>query len=93
MPILGADQWTYIEDVVASLDPDVEALAIMTPTPIASMDPDGQAQRLFGDRTDDVEKFKRGNAEGVLELKSGREQHRSRSRSPTCTSRGSPGCR
>lgn len=71
MPILGADQWTFIADVVASLDPDVEALAIVTPTPIASMDPDGQAQRVFGDRTDDVVKFRQGNAEGVLELKSG----------------------
>ena len=70
-PILGAEQWKFIEDVVASLDPDVEALAIMTPSPIASMDPDGQVQRLRGDRTDDIEKFKRGNAEGVLELKSG----------------------
>jgi hypothetical protein len=71
LPILGADQWAFIDDVFASLDPDVEALAIVTPTPIASMDPDGQVQRLLGDRTDDVEKFKRGNAEGVLELKSG----------------------
>ena len=71
MPILGAEQWTYIEDVIASLDPDVEALAIVTPTPIASIDPDGQTMRLLGDRTDDVEKFKRGNKDGILELKSG----------------------
>lgn len=71
LPILGIDQWTFIEDLVASLDPDVEALAIVTPTPIASMHPDGQVQRLLGDRTDDVEKFRRGNTEGVLELKSG----------------------
>jgi alkaline phosphatase D len=71
LPILGHEQWGYLEEVVASLDPEVEAVAIVTPTPIASMDPDGQVQRLLGDRTDDVEKFKRGNAEGVLELKSG----------------------
>jgi hypothetical protein len=71
LPILGADQWTWIGDVVAALDPDVDAIAIVTPTPIASMDPDGQVQRLLGDRTDDVDKFRRGNAQGVLELKSG----------------------
>lgn len=71
LPILGADQWQFIDAVIASLDPEVEALAIVTPTPIASMDPDGQVQRLLGDRTDDVEKFKRGNAAGVLELTSG----------------------
>jgi alkaline phosphatase D len=71
MPILGLEQWGYLEAVVASLDPEVEAVAIVTPTPIASMDPDGQTQRLLGDRTDDVEKFKRGNAQGILELKSG----------------------
>jgi len=70
-PVLGADQWTYIDAVLGSLDPEVEALAIMTPSPIASMDPDGQTQRLLGDRTDDVDKFKRGNPEGELELRSG----------------------
>jgi hypothetical protein len=71
LPILGHEQWGYLHDVVESLDPEVEAIAIVTPTPIASADPDGQVQRLLGDRTDDVEKFKRGNPEGVLELKSG----------------------
>ena len=71
MPILGTEQWEFIDQVIASLDPDVEALAIMTASPIASMDPDSQVQRLLGDRTDDVEKFRRGNPEGVLELKSG----------------------
>lgn len=71
LPILGQEQWKYLEDVVASLDDEVEAVAVVTPTPIASMDPDGQVQRLLGSRTDDVEKFKRGNADGVLELKSG----------------------
>lgn len=70
-PILGEAQWHYVADVVASLDQDVEALAIVTPTPIASMDPEGQVQKLFVDRTDDVVMFRRGNPEGVLELKSG----------------------
>jgi hypothetical protein len=41
--------------VFAHLPADVEALAIVTATPIASQDPDGQTQRLMGQRTDDIE--------------------------------------
>jgi hypothetical protein len=33
---------------------------VMTPTPVASMDPNGQVQNLLGDRTDDVVAFSRG---------------------------------
>lgn len=62
-PILGAEQWGFIEAVFANLPEDVEALAVMTPTPIASMDPDGQVQNLLGDRTDDVVAFSRGKPE------------------------------
>ena len=39
LPILGAEQWQFIEKVFANLPPDVETLAVMTPTPIASIDP------------------------------------------------------
>jgi len=46
--------------VFANLPADVEALAVMTPTPVASMDPNGQVQNLLGDRTDDVVAFSRG---------------------------------
>jgi hypothetical protein len=66
-PILGAEQWGFIQQVLDGLPPDVEALAVMTPTPIASMDPEGQTQRLMGDRTDDVEAFRRGNLEAVVD--------------------------
>jgi hypothetical protein len=59
-PVLGAEQWGFIDKVFANLPADVEALAVMTPTPIASMDPDGQVQNLLGDRTDDVVAFSRG---------------------------------
>jgi hypothetical protein len=59
-PILGLRQWKFVEDVLANLAEDVEALALVTPTPIASMDPDGQVQNLLGDRTDDVVAFRRG---------------------------------
>ena len=59
-PILGTEQWGFIDTVFTNLPADVEALAVMTPTPIASMDPNGQVQNLLGDRTDDVVAFSRG---------------------------------
>jgi hypothetical protein len=61
-PILGAEQWSFVDQVFASLGEDVEALAVVTPTPIASMDPDGQVQNLLGDRTDDVVAFSKGKS-------------------------------
>jgi len=61
-PILGAEQWKFIDTVFAKLPEDVEALAVMTPTPIASMDPHGQTQNLLGDRTDDVVAFSKGRS-------------------------------
>jgi hypothetical protein len=60
-PILGTRQWSFIDEVFARLPADVDALAIVTATPIASQDPDGQTQKLMGERTDDVEAFKRGD--------------------------------
>jgi hypothetical protein len=73
-PVLGAEQWGFIQQVFDGLPQDVEALAVMTPTPIASMDPDGQVQRLMGDRTDDIVAFRRGDQEGVLNPKSSGEK-------------------
>ena len=69
-PILGTAQWTFIDQVLTRLPADVDALAVVTATPIASQDPDGQTQRLFGERTDDVEAFKRGDEEGLFHPKS-----------------------
>jgi hypothetical protein len=69
LPILGARQWTFIEDVFANLPTEVEALAIVTPSPIASQDPDGQSQRLLGTRTDDVEAFKKGDEQAAFHPK------------------------
>lgn len=68
-PVLGREQWGFIDHVFENLPADVEALALVTPTPIASMDPEGQAQKVFGDRSDDVERFKRGDLEGLVEFK------------------------
>jgi hypothetical protein len=65
-PILGSEQWQFIQQVFEKLPPEIETLAIVTPTPIASIDPDGQTMKLMGDRTDDIEAFKRGDEKGVL---------------------------
>jgi hypothetical protein len=69
-PILGQRQWQFIDEVCARLPPDVDALAVVTATPIASQDPDGQTQRLMGGRTDDVEAFKRGDEKELFSPKS-----------------------
>ena len=69
-PILGQRQWTFIDDVFAHLPADVDALAVVTATPIASQDPDGSTQRLMGERTDDIEAFKRGDEQELFHPKS-----------------------
>ena len=75
LPILGTRQWEFIDDVFANLAPDVEALVVMTPTPIASVDPNGQTMTLMGDRTDDVNAFKNGDEKNALFPKNGSNLH------------------
>jgi hypothetical protein len=65
-PILGTEQWQFIDRVFANLPAEVEALAVVTPTPIASLDPDGNVMKLMGNRTDDIEAFKRGDEEELF---------------------------
>jgi len=67
-PALGTAQWEVLTQVLAELEPTIEAVAIVTPVPIVTIDPEGQVQVLLGRRTDDVEMFKNGDAEGLLEL-------------------------
>lgn len=67
-PILGVKQWEFINRLFANLPADVEALAVVTPTPLASLDPHGPTMKLMGDRTDDIEAFKRGDADATLDL-------------------------
>ena len=71
LPILGPVQWQFIEQVFANLAPDVEALAVVTATPLASIDPEGATMKLMGDRTDDIEAFRRGDETNALEPDSG----------------------
>lgn len=65
-PILGAEQWQFLTALRDTLPADIDALAVMTPTPIASLDPKGQTLKLMGGRTDDVEAFQRGDEQAVL---------------------------
>ncbi|MEO6747071.1 MAG: alkaline phosphatase D family protein [Caldimonas sp.] len=65
-PILGARQWQFVDEVFSRLPDDVDALAVVTATPLASQDPDGQTQRLMGQRTDDVEAFRKGDEEALF---------------------------
>lgn len=69
-PVLGQQQWHYIDALLGNLPADVDALVIATPVPIASMSPKGQTQHLVGHRTDDVERFRKGDAKGLLEMQS-----------------------
>jgi hypothetical protein len=61
LPILGNNQWQFINQLFNDLPDDVDAIAIMTPTPIASVDPNGQGQKLVGNRTDDIRSFSKGD--------------------------------
>ena len=65
-PILGQEQWQFIDQVFANIPDEIEAIAVVTPTPIASMDPEGQVQKLLGKREDDIALFKKGDFDGIL---------------------------
>ncbi|MBI5716792.1 MAG: alkaline phosphatase D family protein [Burkholderiales bacterium] len=64
--ILGDVQWTFADQVLTQVPADIDALAVVTATPLASQDPDGQTQRLMGGRTDDVEAFRRGDEQELF---------------------------
>ena len=68
-PILGDVQWAFIDQVLTRVPADIDALAVVTSTPLASQDPDGQTQRLMGGRTDDVEAFRRGDEQELFHHK------------------------
>ncbi len=70
-PVLGDDQWKFIEEVFGNLPADVDALAVMTPVPLTVMSPNSVGQLLLGDRTDDVELFKQGKAKELLAMQDG----------------------
>jgi hypothetical protein len=66
---LGHEQWSFIEnEFLPNLPADIDALAIATQGPIVGMSPNGEVVRLLGDKEDDVELFRRGDARGLLDL-------------------------
>lgn len=67
-PILGSDQWQFIQEVIDSLDSKDEALMVVTTAPIVANSSDGMMQSMLGGRTDDVDLFKEGDAQGLLQL-------------------------
>jgi hypothetical protein len=73
-PVLGDAQWTFLSAVLNELPAEVDALALVVPLPLSSMSPTGVVQRLLGDRTDDVEMFKQGDAEGLRRLSLGENE-------------------
>ena len=66
---LGDAQWNFLDnEFLPNLPRDVDALVIATQGPIVGMSPNGESVRRLGNREDDVELFKRGDARGLLAL-------------------------
>jgi hypothetical protein len=67
-PILGQEQWKFIDDVFANLPAENDVLAIVTPNPIATMSPKSIAQAAsyqLEHLAPDVRLFRRGDAQGL----------------------------
>jgi hypothetical protein len=67
-PVLGNDQWAFLNKVFGALPADVDALCLVVPLPLTSMSPTGITQTTLGNRTDDIEMFEKGDAKGLMEL-------------------------
>ncbi len=75
-PVLGDEQWKFIDHVFANLAFDIDALAIVTPVPLTLMAPDSLGQLLLGERMDNVELFKQGKIEELLTLQHTNEKNK-----------------
>ncbi|MCP4364343.1 MAG: hypothetical protein GY800_03470 [Planctomycetes bacterium] len=67
-PILGVRQWRFINQVLEGLDRDVDALGVVTPVPIVATSTGSEMFRTLGDRHDDVDVYKKGDLDGLLEV-------------------------
>jgi hypothetical protein len=67
-PVLGNDQWNFIDDFFKKLPAEVDALAVVTSHPIVTVSPNGLLHTLFNDEDTDVDLFKKGDAEGLLQV-------------------------
>ncbi|MGE3986052.1 MAG: alkaline phosphatase D family protein [Dehalococcoidia bacterium] len=68
LPVSGPEQWQWIEELVAGIPDDVDAIGVATAVPIVDLDPEGRVHRFFKDRTDDIDRLAEGDAERVDEL-------------------------
>jgi phosphodiesterase/alkaline phosphatase D-like protein len=60
-PVLGDTQWRFIHETVERLDDSVRAIVVANGIPIVGLAPDGLTNRMFRNRTDDIEPFRRGD--------------------------------
>lgn len=67
-PVLGAQQWQFLEGLTANLDADIDALMVVTPAPIATLSPTSVGQRTLGRIEPDVRLFRRGDVRGMEDL-------------------------
>jgi hypothetical protein len=68
-PVLGNNQWGFINEFAErQVSKEVDAVAIVTPTPIVATDPDGFQQGSLGHRYDDVNSFKAGDEENSFKI-------------------------
>ena len=62
LPVLGAEQWTVLRDLLKGLDSRTDSLVVVVPLPVVSMPNRGIVQVMFGRRRDDVRLFRKGRA-------------------------------
>jgi hypothetical protein len=69
-PILGDKQWKFIKSFLDNLGSDrqVDALAVVTPTPIVATSPSGFQQKSLGHRVDDINYFMNGDEINSFDL-------------------------
>jgi hypothetical protein len=69
-PVLGSNQWEFLEKFLVSIgqDKNIDALAVITPTPIVATSPNGFQQGSLGHRYDDVGYFEDGDEDRALAI-------------------------
>jgi hypothetical protein len=67
-PVLGTEQWQFIDDSLENLDPAIDVVAVVTATPIATMSPQSLGQKTLGRLEPDVRFFRRGDARSLSNL-------------------------
>lgn len=61
-PVLGAEQWTVLREVLHDLEPTTDSLVVVVPLPVVSMPNRGIVQIMFGRRREDIRLFRQGRS-------------------------------